>query len=85
MIQIVIFAQETNVRAVSRMASINTPKTFRRIMRLSFFRHTPLSVRRPTRCLSSEPVVGACDVLIFHPRHDLTLARLSPEDISTYH
>lgn len=32
--------------------------------------------------LASEPVVGACDVLIFHPRHDLTLARLSLEDIA---
>ncbi|KAI9510362.1 galactose-1-phosphate uridyl transferase [Russula earlei] len=31
----------------------------------------------PHPLLASEPVVGACDVLIFHPRHDLTLARLS--------
>ncbi len=26
--------------------------------------------------LTAEPVQGVCDVLIFHPRHDLTLARL---------
>jgi UDPglucose--hexose-1-phosphate uridylyltransferase len=32
--------------------------------------------------LASEPVIGACDVLVFHPRHDLTLARLSLEDIA---
>ena len=31
--------------------------------------------------LQSEPVQGACDVIIFHPRHDLTLARLLPSDI----
>ncbi|KAF8228670.1 galactose-1-phosphate uridylyltransferase [Tricholoma matsutake] len=30
---------------------------------------------------SLEPVHGACDVLIFHPRHDLTLARFSVTDI----
>lgn len=30
---------------------------------------------------SLEPVHGACDVLIFHPRHDLTLARLPVIDI----
>ncbi|PFH49881.1 hypothetical protein AMATHDRAFT_146600 [Amanita thiersii Skay4041] len=29
----------------------------------------------------AEPVHGACDVLVFHPRHDLTLAMLAPEDI----
>jgi UDPglucose--hexose-1-phosphate uridylyltransferase len=27
-------------------------------------------------------VRGQCDVLIFHPRHDLTLARLPPADIA---
>lgn len=27
------------------------------------------------------PVHGRCDVLCFHPRHDLTLARLAPADI----
>ncbi|KAG8916723.1 galactose-1-phosphate uridyl transferase [Tulasnella sp. 417] len=31
--------------------------------------------------LRLEPVQGNCDVLIFHPRHDLTLARLSSSDI----
>jgi UDPglucose--hexose-1-phosphate uridylyltransferase len=31
--------------------------------------------------LTIEPVVGGCDVLIFHRRHDLTLARLAPSDI----
>jgi len=29
----------------------------------------------------SEPVHGACDVLIFHPRHDLSMARLDLDDI----
>jgi UDPglucose--hexose-1-phosphate uridylyltransferase len=28
-----------------------------------------------------EPVQGGCDVLCFHPRHDLTLARLEVEAI----
>lgn len=31
--------------------------------------------------LTIEPVQGGCDVLIFHPRHDLTLARLPPNDV----
>ncbi|TFK42831.1 galactose-1-phosphate uridyl transferase [Crucibulum laeve] len=31
--------------------------------------------------MTVEPVQGGCDVLIFHPRHDLTLARLKVEDI----
>jgi UDPglucose--hexose-1-phosphate uridylyltransferase len=31
--------------------------------------------------LITEPVQGGCDVLCFHPRHDLTLARLEVEDI----
>nr|GAT58029.1 predicted protein [Mycena chlorophos] len=31
--------------------------------------------------LKSEPVHGGCDVLLFHPRHDLTLSRLSLSDI----
>jgi UDPglucose--hexose-1-phosphate uridylyltransferase len=29
----------------------------------------------------SEPVHGACDVLLFHPRHDLTIARMTIKDI----
>jgi UDPglucose--hexose-1-phosphate uridylyltransferase len=35
----------------------------------------------PHPLLTSEPVSGGCDVIIFHPRHDLTLARLNSEDI----
>ncbi len=31
--------------------------------------------------MTSEPVHGACDVLVFHPRHDLSMARLDLEDI----
>ncbi|KAJ2916029.1 hypothetical protein MD484_g4407, partial [Candolleomyces efflorescens] len=31
--------------------------------------------------LQIEPVVGACDVVVFHPRHDLTLARLGDVEI----
>lgn len=42
----------------------------------------PVKRTAPHPLLASEPVVGTCDVLIFHPRHDLTLARLSLEDIS---
>ena len=32
--------------------------------------------------MTIEPIYGACDVLIFHPRHDLTMARLSLTDIT---
>ncbi|KAI0290461.1 galactose-1-phosphate uridyl transferase [Russula brevipes] len=42
----------------------------------------PIQTDPPHPLLASEPVVGACDVLVFHPRHDLTLARLSLEDIA---
>ncbi len=42
----------------------------------------PVKHSTPHTLLASEPVVGACDVLIFHPRHDLTLARLPLEDIT---
>ena len=31
--------------------------------------------------MTVEPVHGACDVLIFHPRHDLAMARLDQKDI----
>jgi len=31
--------------------------------------------------MTVEPVHGTCDVLIFHPRHDLTIARLNLDDI----
>ncbi|KAG6813111.1 hypothetical protein H0H92_013965 [Tricholoma furcatifolium] len=35
----------------------------------------------PHPLLTTNPVHGTCDVLIFHPSHDLTLARLSVPDI----
>jgi UDPglucose--hexose-1-phosphate uridylyltransferase len=35
----------------------------------------------PHPLLATEPVAGGCDVICFHPRHDLTLARLAPADI----
>lgn len=41
----------------------------------------PLAPVAPHPLLTTEPVNGACDVIIFHPRHDLTLARLAKEDI----
>lgn len=31
--------------------------------------------------LTSEPIHGACDVIVFHPRHDLTLAQLDTPDV----
>lgn len=31
--------------------------------------------------LTSQPVHGACDVIVFHPRHSLTLAQLDLPDI----
>jgi len=31
--------------------------------------------------MTVEPVHGVCDVLVFHPRHDLAMARLDPGDI----
>ena len=43
----------------------------------------PAAPCAPHPLLQTEPVEGACDVLIFHPRHDLTLARLPPSDIET--
>lgn len=33
--------------------------------------------------LVAEPVQGGCDVVCFHPRHDLTLSRLEIGDIET--
>ena len=33
--------------------------------------------------LTVEPIHGACDVLIFHPRHDLAMARLDLKDIDS--
>ncbi|QRV99953.1 UDP-glucose-hexose-1-phosphateuridylyltransferase [Ceratobasidium sp. AG-Ba] len=41
----------------------------------------PLPPPAPHPLLSTQPIQGRCDVLIFHPRHDLTLARLSVPDI----
>ncbi|KXN90444.1 Galactose-1-phosphate uridylyltransferase [Leucoagaricus sp. SymC.cos] len=35
----------------------------------------------PHPMLTSQPVHGTCDVIIFHPRHDLTLAQMSPSEI----
>ncbi|KAF7796787.1 hypothetical protein EIP86_007971 [Pleurotus ostreatoroseus] len=35
----------------------------------------------PHPLLTAEPVTGGCDVITFHPRHDLTLARLAIPDI----
>lgn len=31
--------------------------------------------------LQAKPVQGRCDVVIFHPRHDLTLARLKENEV----
>jgi len=41
----------------------------------------PVAPRAPHPLLQTRPVEGKCDVLIFHPRHDLTLARLETKDI----
>lgn len=35
----------------------------------------------PHPLLTTEPVQGYCDVIIFHPRHDLTLAQLPIHDM----
>ena len=39
--------------------------------------HVECTAPHPILASEPVPVVAACDVLIFHPRHDLTLARLS--------
>ena len=41
----------------------------------------PATPATPHPLLTIEPVIGGCDVIIFHPRHDLTLARLSKLEI----
>ena len=41
----------------------------------------PAAPPAPHPLLTTEPVEGGCDVLCFHPRHDLTLARLGQTDI----
>jgi len=43
---------------------------------------TPIAPAAPHPLLTTQPVHGQCDVLTFHPRHDLTLARLAVEDIT---
>ena len=41
----------------------------------------PAAPAAPHPLLTTEPVQGGCDVICFHPRHDLTLARLPVPDI----
>ncbi|ETW85634.1 hypothetical protein HETIRDRAFT_470722 [Heterobasidion irregulare TC 32-1] len=41
----------------------------------------PVAPTAPHPLLAMKPVEGGCDVIIFHPRHDLTLARLALNDI----
>lgn len=41
----------------------------------------PIAPIAPHPLLATEPVHGGCDVLIFHPRHDLTLSQLALPDI----
>ncbi|KAG8932908.1 galactose-1-phosphate uridyl transferase [Tulasnella sp. 418] len=41
----------------------------------------PPAPQAPHPLLQTQPVEGKCDVLIFHPRHDLTLARLKSSEI----
>ncbi|KAF9532386.1 galactose-1-phosphate uridyl transferase [Crepidotus variabilis] len=44
----------------------------------------PVAPEAPTPLhplMTVEPVHGACDVIIFHPRHDLTMSRLQPKEI----
>ena len=41
----------------------------------------PIAPPEPHHLLTTKPVQGGCDVIIFHPRHDLTLARLPIPDI----
>lgn len=36
----------------------------------------PIAPLEPHHLLKTEPVQGGCDVIVFHPRHDLTLAQL---------
>ena len=42
---------------------------------------SPLSSPISHPLFQTHPVHGGCDVLVFHPRHDLTLARLSVPEI----
>jgi len=43
----------------------------------------PIAPIAPHPLLTIDPVQGGCDVLAFHPRHDLTMARLPVGDIET--
>ena len=42
----------------------------------------PIAHAAPHPLLITQPVHGQCGVLTFHPRHELTLARLAVEDIA---
>lgn len=41
----------------------------------------PAAPPAPHPLLKTQPVEGGCDVVVFHPRHDLTIARLTIPDI----
>ncbi|KIJ58301.1 hypothetical protein HYDPIDRAFT_34306 [Hydnomerulius pinastri MD-312] len=41
----------------------------------------PVPPSAPHPLLTTEPVQGACDVVCFHPRHDLSLLTLEEEDV----
>jgi UDPglucose--hexose-1-phosphate uridylyltransferase len=43
----------------------------------------PAAPPSPHPLLQTQPVGGVCDVLVFHPRHDLTIARLTVSEIET--
>jgi UDPglucose--hexose-1-phosphate uridylyltransferase len=43
---------------------------------------SPIAPAAPHPLLTAQPVDGQCDVITFHSRHDLTLARLAVEDIA---
>jgi UDPglucose--hexose-1-phosphate uridylyltransferase len=42
----------------------------------------PIALAASHPLLTTQPVDGQCDVIAYHPRHDLTLARLSVKDVS---
>lgn len=43
----------------------------------------PAAPAAPHPLLTTEPIQGACDVVCFHPRHDLSLPTLRTDDIVT--
>ena len=43
----------------------------------------PAAPAAPHPLLTAEPIQGACDVVCFHPRHDLSLPTLRIDDIVT--